>query len=644
MKKVLLLSAALFLGLSSFAQMRTTNKEVLVGKADLRKVMQGKEISASAPYNFQATTPMTSTLNRWGNMEEFQTMTTSYDLQSNGYTANRLVQWADGSIAASGTLSLTYDATASDRGTGYNITLGGDFGNWGPEPTVRIESEKTGWPSMAQYGANGEIVVSHTGNGLVYYIRETKGEGEWVRGEVPNPNVGASAQLLTWARVITSGPNKDIIHIVAADQDDATLDSYIYYARSEDGGATWDVGYFPGMEGDEAGVYSADYYALASKGDIVACLFTGSVTGNTYIMKSEDNGLTWEKKMIWENPYYGFDWETDPQSIFTDTLYAPETGALTIDNQGVVHVALSAKEFIHDELGTSYSFYYGMTVDGIMYWNDTQGVMESPDGNPHHVFRLWWPSEESGYIVHGDNENLFCGWLPADETGSYNAWSNDAFFYSDYYGYFCGCSALPAIAVDDNGNLAVAYSAPNMTRLSGDGYYFRNVYVSYKSCDEDVWMLYEDNLMEDFMHSLSEGIGVVAIPQAKNLGEFVFGYMEDDFPGFAVGNYASQAQFTDNKLQVVRLVSEYTSVSEETINPLTSVYPNPATEVIYVNSAMNTDAVVTFHNIAGQVVKTVNKSLTTGENGISVNDLSTGVYFCTINANGYSKTTKVIVK
>lgn len=55
MKKVLLLSAALFLGLSSFAQMRTTNKEVLVGKADLRKVMQGKEISASAPYNFQAT-------------------------------------------------------------------------------------------------------------------------------------------------------------------------------------------------------------------------------------------------------------------------------------------------------------------------------------------------------------------------------------------------------------------------------------------------------------------------------------------------------------------------------------------------------------------------------------------------------------
>lgn len=150
--------------------------------------------------------------------------------------------------------------------------------------------------------------------------------------------------------------------------------------------------------------------------------------------------------------------------------------------------------------------------------------------------------------------------------------------------------------------------------------------------------------MEDFMHSLSEGVNVIGVPNPLNKGEFVFGYMEDDFPGFACGTTPSQAQFTDNKLQVVRLVSEYTSVSEETINPLTSVYPNPATEVIYVNSAMNTDAVVTFHNIAGQVVKTVNKSLTTGENGISVNDLSTGVYFCTINANGYSKTTKVIVK
>lgn len=204
--------------------MRTTNKEVLVGKADMRKVMQGKEISAYAPYNFQATTPMTSTLNRWGNMEEFQTMTTSYDLQSNNYVSNRIVQWGDGSIAATAMFSLSYDANAADRGTGYNITVGGDFGNWGPEPSASIEGERTGWPSIAQYGANGEIVVSHTGNGVIYLIRENKGEGEWVRGDVPNPE-GAS---LSWPRVVTSGPNHDIIHIVAADQDDVTLETTIF--------------------------------------------------------------------------------------------------------------------------------------------------------------------------------------------------------------------------------------------------------------------------------------------------------------------------------------------------------------------------------------------------------------------------------
>lgn len=637
MKKVLLLSAALFLGLSSFAQMRTTNKEVLVGKADLRKVMQGKEISASAPYNFQATTPMTSTLNRWGNMEEFQTMTTSYDLQSNNYVSNRIVQWGDGSIAATAMFSLSYDANAADRGTGYNITVGGDFGNWGPEPSASIEGERTGWPSIAQYGANGEIVVSHTGNGVIYLIRENKGEGEWVRGDVPNPE-GAS---LSWPRVVTSGPNHDIIHIVAADQDDVTLETTIFYARSGDGGTTWDVNVIPEFDAVES--YSADDYALAANGDVVACLFPGCLLGDGYILKSEDNGLTWEKKIFWENPYRGFDWETDPQSIYTDTLYGPENGSIAIDNQGVVHVTISTAEYLHDELGTSYTYFIGLAIDGIVYWNDTQGVIEAPDGNPHHALRLWWPSE-GGYISHGDNEGMFCGWYPPDEnTGTYDNWSNDCVF-TDYKTHFIGGSVHPVIAVDDNGNLAVAYSSCNIGRLTGDGYYLRNVYVSYKSCDEDVWVIAEDNLMEDFMHSLSEGVNVIGVPNPLNKGEFVFGYMEDDFPGFACGTTPSQAQFTDNKLQVVRLVSEYTSVSEETINPLTSVYPNPATEVIYVNSAMNTDAVVTFHNIAGQVVKTVNKSLTTGENGISVNDLSTGVYFCTINANGYSKTTKVIVK
>jgi hypothetical protein len=59
---------------------------------------------------------------------------------------------------------------------------------------------------------------------------------------------------------------------------------------------------------------------------------------------------------------------------------------------------------------------------------------------------------------------------------------------------------------------------------------------------------------------------------------------------------------------------------------------------------MDTEATVTFTNLAGQTVKVVNANLTTGENGVSINDLNSGVYFCTVSANGYSHTSKVVVK
>ena len=58
---------------------------------------------------------------------------------------------------------------------------------------------------------------------------------------------------------------------------------------------------------------------------------------------------------------------------------------------------------------------------------------------------------------------------------------------------------------------------------------------------------------------------------------------------------------------------------------------------------MDADATITFVNLAGQTVKSFNKALTTGENTISI-DLESGIYFCTVNANGFNKTVKVIVK
>ena len=117
--------------------------------------------------------------------------------------------------------------------------------------------------------------------------------------------------------------------------------------------------------------------------------------------------------------------------------------------------------------------------------------------------------------------------------------------------------------------------------------------------------------------------------------------------GFAFGTAPSQAAYSESILYVGKISSEYIPISvEEQIerDVVYNVYPNPATDMINVASSMNADAMITFTNLAGQTVKVVNTNLATGNNSISINDLNSGVYFCTVEANGFSHTTKVVVK
>ena len=81
---------------------------------------------------------------------------TKYDLQTNASTQNRIYLYPDGTIGA--TFMLSHLNDFSDRGTGYNYF---DGTAWGAQPASKIEGIKTGWPSYAPLGPNGEIVTSH---------------------------------------------------------------------------------------------------------------------------------------------------------------------------------------------------------------------------------------------------------------------------------------------------------------------------------------------------------------------------------------------------------------------------------------------------------------------------------------------------
>jgi hypothetical protein len=650
MKKVLLLSLGLVLGFGAFAQRQVIKNDLVEGHAYGKVQAIGKDMPTEAS-TFAPQSAKSVVTNRYEELEDYITMWTHYDLQSNQYVANRMYQMPNGSVAAVATMSHEANQTASDRGTGYNFFDGND---WYDMPEERVEPFKTGWPSIARYGATGEILLAHGNGHMQCFTREIAGQGEWVeRNPLPDYPEGYpyTTEYPTWPRVITCGDNNTTIIAVAALQhsissDETDIRTVLF--RSEDA-TNWEVSYGPLEAYDyHIGFFSADDYALAANGHKVALLYSGCITNSTWLFQSEDDGLTWEATKVWEDPYEGRDLD-DPDFWYSDTLFRPMNGSVVIDNSGVTHVALNTFEMARQEDDDPgyYTYWIGRAVDGILYWNDTQEApIQSPDGNPHHAARLWWPSEESGYVHMENDSTKWIGMIPMFEGAE---WSNDNYYMSgsEYVSKFYGASGHPALSCDPNGNLACAYSSPDCGRvLYNNQYYYRSIFVSYLNADEGYWHQIEDSFMETFELSMSEGVFTCAVPNVVNEGEYWFSYQEDPEVGFYWGSNASQASASENNIHVLKVIPDPAFLNvpaTEAQNIINAIYPNPATDYVVVNSAMNADATITFTNLAGQTVKSFEKNLTVGENGINI-DLESGVYFVTVSANGFNKTTKVVVK
>lgn len=647
---------SLVLGFSAIAQQRVIKDDARKGVASIHKTLAGKEMTPETS-NYVPQVAKSVVVNRDSELEEAGTMWTYYDLQSNQYVANRMYQLPNGSVAVAATMSHEDNQTASDRGTGYNFFDGND---WLDEPDERVEPFKTGWPSIAQWKDGGEILLAHGNNHMQCFVRETAGEGEWIyKGALPDYPEGYAytSEYPTWPRVVTCGDNHDIIVAVAVLQhsissDETDLQSVMW--RSEDA-ENWTISYGPLEDvGWNHNQFSADDYCMAAYGHTVALLYSGCLTNSTWLFKSTDDGLTWESTRVWENPYEGREFDEEPAWGMEDTLYMPMNGTVVVDPKGVVHVALNTFEMEHtleNEPGY-YSYFYGRGVDGILYWNDTEEApIQSKDGNPHHAARLWWPVPgEPGYTHMEYDSVRWAGYLPLFE--GYD-WDSDKYYFSntEYTSKFYGASGHPALSCDPNGNLALAFSTPDVSREDTDiSKYYRSIFVSYRNVDEGYWRPVESYLTDpelNIEHMVTEGVFTNAVSNTINPGEFWFSYQDDMSIGFYWGSNASQEEATENVIQVVKIIADpaFVSVPEnyDAQEAVYNIYPNPASEYVVISSAMESDATITFHNLVGQVVKQFNKHLGLGENTISI-DLKSGVYFCTVNANGFNKTVKVVVK
>ena len=605
MKKVLLLSLSLALGFGAFAQQRVAKNDIQAFKVDSKKgVAVGNEKSNPAVNNFAPQTAKSVVINRYDSAEDGETMWSYYDLQSNSWISNRMYQLPNGSVAVSATMSHESNSSGgADRGTGYNF-FNAETGEWLDQPEERVESMRTGWPSIAQWGEKGEILISHAP--MRCWTREIAGEGEWVyRGELPiHPEEYPYSDDASWPRIATSGANHNIIHVIGDIQHSGDVtEHHQVYLRSEDA-ENWTISYSPLVQdGEETNHYTADSYNITANGHNVAMIYSDDLQGHVVMYKSTDDGLTWQRYVIWENPYYGCDWETDECSIFTDTLFTPASVAIAIDNKGTAHVAISTYECIHDELGSTYTTWRGRAVDGLRYWNDTQEYpIQAEDGNPHHALRLWWPDEENpGYVRMHSDSTKWIGYVPIYEGTSYE---NDNFYIEDDYFYKIrsGQSGWPALSIDPYGNIACAYSAPNIGRdpETNTGKYFRSIYVSYYNVDKGYWDQVIDDITDDHIYLpflISENIFTNGVDNTVNPGEFWFSFQSDTELGCFVGSGATQTDGTENTIHAVKIIAdpEYVGVQEnhDAINPMTStrVYPNPATDVlnIEVNASQSSE-------------------------------------------------------
>ena len=682
MKKVLLTTLAIAVALSGFAQ-KKGQERVKAEKprcATAEVTAFGKNLDEAPAFNYAPTTSAPRNI-KGDDYGGWQTMMTHYDLQTNKLLGNRMYRFNDGTLG----VTMTWGQNTNnfpDRGTGYDYYDGSAFlyEEEGTPVSAAVESTRTGWPSYTQYGPDGEFLISHTGTSLVYYTREKKGEGEWQGPyDIPNPDfLGAPSYELTWPRVVTTGPNHDILHVVSAASDD---DVYLYYSRSTDG-ETWTTTFMPTLEDSELTLYSADSYVMAANGNTVAIMLL-SISGHGYIIKSTDNGETWTKTKFWDNPYAG-DWETDESTLFGSTdevtiddteQYGPELGNICIDDNGMVHAAFSGIKYAHVELGGSYTYWYGRTLDGIFYWNENMGTMQGPEwtcpddgtvipSSPHNICRMWWPTDATEeYITRNwESANLIGFVTPDDNFANIESDNMDTYFHSP--------ASMPTICVDNNGTVAVAYSVIDPTReLSSTGSkYMRSIMVAFIESDYvmgDATGEYTDipgncyyeyvklQDTDEFMHSYDEAVYAIC-PTNTADGEFWFGYQADDIPGLYSGSSDdTQTAPTDNYLWVHKVVPDYPGLNIDerpAVNPMTTtrVYPNPATDQlnIEVNASQASEMTIGVYNIMGQNVMNQTMSITTGMNTkpIDISELNSGIYFVTVKANGFENTMKFIVK
>jgi len=555
-------------------------------------------------------------------------MTSMYDLQTNASVQNRIYRYEDGAMV--GVATMSHEATGySDRGTGYNYFNGT---SWGSMPTSRVEALRTGWPSYAPLGVNGEIIVSHASGTAPLYVnrRSTRGTGAWTQTELAAP---AGAAGLLWPRMVTAGTDHMTVHIFALTSPTGNggvvwndMDGALVYNRSLDGGDTWD-GWIQmdGMTSAEYLSFGGDAYAWAEPRGNTLAFVVGDSFNDQFIMKSTDNGDTWTKTIVWDCP---FDLWTGVDS--TGHFYSSDgNSAAAIGPDGTVHVLFGLQNSSGDIGGATY---WTINNDGLIYWN------ENMDELPQEL----------------DPEALYA-------SGNYVGWVQDTMvFYTpiaQYAFFYCSMSSIPAIVVDDANQVFAFWSSMTMNQ-DPNTFLLRHIFARASVDGGETWRDTIVNVTGSFVQQWTEF--VFASVAGKTTDKIYLVEQDDDLAGTFLkstnSGYQGQMEATNNNIQVMDIskadiILWPTGVNNKPAEDFTvsQNYPNPVNgrTAIGVNLSSPGNLSLTLTNVVGQqILKTDKGFAATGKQQFILDgsNLPAGIYFYTVTLNNQSVTKRMIVE
>ena len=576
---------------------------------------------------------------------------TFYDLQTNASVGRRVILHDESQVSAVWTTSPIGEANWPTRGIGYNHKAST---TWPAPVNNRLESQRTGWPSIGileKAGTKYEFVMGHVSTTGGWILSKNTAVGNSTFGSESTVLLQQNSKVAIWGRAATN--NKNTIHLISNYfADDANgiplvkikgVSSPSTYCRSTDGGVTWDKQFItlPGYDSTRVLAGGGDNYAIDVKDSIVAIVIGG--TGEDIALyKSTNNGNTFTRTVVEEFPFSPFTKKFIPNA--TPQKTADGSFDIIIGNDNKIHVFFGRTR-VSDEDTTddSYSFYPRDAQ--LMHWAEgfdsanTCGRAKDYDQNG---------------TVDITNETISflttSGSLPSGVASA-----------TRYGG--TALVSFPSSSMDINGNLYVVYSAPHELAISPFNANYRDIYVSYSKDGGITWTIGQNITATAFgLISNKENVFASAAKRCDNYLHLI--YQEDDLPGTNLQNNGNSNTHPNDENRIMyraipvsdilgNVVGDPVSVNKIVADPkiffVSQNQPNPfnseTNAIIYMRDG--SDLTLTVSDLSGKVMRTESLGYHAAGNhsiSISADGLTSGLYLYTLTNKQYSITKKMQVK